>query len=456
MRAKHPARILVVDDDPAMAALLADQLRDVGYEAELATAGKQGLEAARARPPDVAITDLRMEDIDGFELLEKIHRIDPEIPVLIMTAFGAIDSAVEAVKRGAFHYLSKPFQLKELLILIDRALSERRLRKENRALKRLVRDRSGLEAMVGRSEAMQRLYELIERVAAASEPVLVQGESGTGKELVARALHFTGPRSERPFVAVNCTALPETLLESELFGHVKGAFTGASAARQGLFAEADGGTLFLDEIGDMPSNLQSKLLRALEDGEIRPVGADTTRKVNVRVVAATNQNLEERVKERAFRPDLFYRLAVIPVVAPSLRERAEDVPLLAEHFLQRVGQANPGIRLKRFSAQVISALASYCWPGNVRELENVVRRLAIVCQGEQADLEDLRRYAPALAEDASPLQQAKVELKTLRELEDEYIAWVVSRCEGNKTRAAQILGIDVSTIHRRDKSVAKE
>jgi two-component system response regulator HydG len=308
--------------------------------------------------------------------------------------------------------------------------------------------------MVGQSDPMRGLYDLIERVAPTNEPVLIRGPSGSGKELVAWALHFSSPRRERAFVPVNCTALPEALLESELFGHVKGAFTGASGVRRGLFVEANDGTLFLDEIGDMPFNLQAKLLRVLEDGLIRAVGSDTTRKVNVRVLAATNQPIDEHVRQGRFREDLFFRLNVVSLNVPALADRVDDIPMLVEHFVAKARQRNPDAKVHRLSPELVSTLAARDWPGNVRELENLIRRLVIVVGKEVADLEDLARYAPhATGQEQTPLEAARARPQppSLRELEADYIDWMVKRCQGNKTRAAEILGIDVSTIHRRSR-----
>jgi two-component system response regulator HydG len=440
-----------VDDEREMARLLADQLGDAGYEVELAHGGEAGLLAVHACMPDAVLTDLRMDKVDGFDVLDGVRALDPAVPVLIMTAYGAIESAVDAIRRGAYHYITKPFRLDEVLLYVERALSDRRLRDENRELRRVAVERASFAAMVGRSQAMRSLYDLVERVAQSHAPVLIRGESGSGKELVARALHFHGPRKERPFLPVNCTALPEPLLESELFGHVRGAYTGATAARRGLFAEADGGTLFLDEIGDMAPGLQAKLLRALEDGVVRAVGADSARTVDVRVIAATHQELEQKVQDGGFRADLFYRLNVVPIAVPPLRSRREDIPLLAEHFLARARDRNPASPARRLAPEVMAALARGAWPGNVRELENVVERLVIVAAHETLGLDELRAHAPALVEGASPLDEAKQKLVPLRQLEGEYIAWVVAQCGGNKTRAAEILGIDVSTIHRRER-----
>ncbi|HYH98395.1 sigma-54 dependent transcriptional regulator [Hyalangium sp.] len=440
-------RILVVDDHVEMGRMLQEPLTDEGYEVELATGGAEAIRLMRARPFDAVLSDLRMEQVDGFDVLAAVRAVDPEVPVLLMTAFGGIESAVEAMRRGAWHYFTKPFRLEEVLIYLQRALEGRRLRAENRVL----RQATGPGALVGRSAAMRSLYALIEPVAHSSAPVLVRGESGTGKELVARALHSEGPRAAEPFVAVNCTALPHALLESELFGHVKGAFTGATTPRRGLFVEADKGTLFLDEIGDMPSELQAKLLRVLEDGEVRAVGADASRTVEVRIVAASHQDLEARVREGRFRADLFYRLNVVTLRIPPLRERREDIPLLVEHFVARARARTPRSKVTGLSPEVVSALGAMPWPGNVRELENLVERLVVLVPRETVERADLELHAPSVNPGAHPLTLAQEGLWPLRQLEAEYISWVVARCGGNKTRAAELLGIDVSTIHRRER-----
>ncbi|EAU62577.1 sigma-54-dependent transcriptional regulator [Stigmatella aurantiaca] len=444
------ARILVVDDHLEMGRMLQEPLSDEGYEVELATRGAEAIRLVRSRPFDAVLSDLRMEEVDGFDVLAAVQAVDPEVPVLLMTAFGGVENAVEAMKRGAWHYFTKPFRLDEVLIYLRRALEDRRLRVENRTL-RQVAGRSGLGALVGHSAAMRSLYELVERVAHSGASVLIRGESGCGKELVARALHTEGERAAEPFVAVNCTALPPALLESELFGHVKGAFTGATTARRGLFVEADKGTLFLDEIGDMPAELQAKLLRVLEDGEVRAVGADASRTVDVRIVAATHQELEARVREGRFRADLFYRLNVVTLRLPPLRERREDIPLLIEHFIARARGRNARSKVTGFSPEVIAALGGMPWPGNVRELENLVERLVVLVPRETVELADLKLHAPEVEPEAHPLVLAQEALWPLRRLEGEYITWVVARCGGNKTRAAELLGIDVSTIHRRDR-----
>ena len=451
--------VLVVDDHVEMGRMLQDPLQDAGYRVDLAASGAEAQALLRTRVYDAVLTDLRMAEVDGLDVLEAAHRADPDLPVLVMTAFGGVESAVEAMKRGAFHYLTKPFRLDEVLLYLGRALEARALRSENRALRRETQAHAdGLGGLVGSSPAMRALYAQVQRLAPAAAPVLVRGESGSGKELVARALHSEGPRAGRPFVAVNCTALPQALLESELFGHVKGAFTGATGVRRGLFVEADGGTLLLDEMGDMPAELQAKLLRVLEDGEVRAVGADATRTVDVRVVAATHQDLEARIHDGRFRADLFYRLNVVSLHVPPLRERREDVPALAEHFLARAREKNPHSPVRRFAPEALAALAALPWPGNVRELENLVQRLVLLGARDVVDLDALRLHAPTVADPAaapSPLARALTpgaeDVVPLRQLESDYIAWVVARCGGNKTRAAELLGIDVSTIHRRER-----
>jgi two-component system response regulator HydG len=441
------ARILIVDDHIEMARLVADDFREQGLgECQVVDSGGAAIAAISWATPDLVVTDLRMSEIDGLDVLEAAKAADPDVPVIVMTGFGAIDSAVEAMRRGAWHYVTKPVRLDELRIHAARALAARGLRRENRDFH--AASREAFDAMIGRSDGMRRLYDLIERVAPSPSPVLIRGESGTGKELVARAIHGRSPRRDARFVAINCTALPEALLESELFGHARGSFTGATTARGGLFVEASGGTLFLDEIGDMPASLQAKLLRVVQLGEIRPVGADESRRVDVRLLAATHQDLEERVKDGGFRADLYYRLNVVPMVVPPLRERAEDIGALAEHFLEASRARNPHSPVTALAPSVIATLAGYGWPGNVRELENVIERLVVVGTTASVDLPALREIVPAFGA-IERFAVPRERMATLRQLEDEYIAWVLARCDGNKTRAAEVLGVDVSTIHRR-------
>jgi two-component system response regulator HydG len=442
--------VLIADDHVEMARLLADKLREEGWRPRVVDSGSAAIESLGTSIPDLVITDLRMAEVDGLDVLDAVRAIDADLPVIIMTAFGAIETAIEAMKRGAWHYVVKPTRLDELTLHANRAFEHRTLRRVNRQLR--DQSRSGMSALVGKSAVMRELYSLIERVALSSAPVLIRGESGSGKELVARALHEAGPRRERPFLAINCTALPESLLESELFGHTRGAFTGATAPRAGLFVEASGGTLFLDEIGDMAPVLQAKLLRVVQQGEVRPVGSDENRAVDVRVVAATHRDLEQRVAEGSFRQDLFYRLNVVPVGVPALRERVEDIPLLVDHFLAAARARNPHSPVVRLVPEIVTTLTRYLWPGNVRELENLIERLVVVGTTAEIGLAELAAIAPSVHGNQERFSLPRDQLATLREVEEEYIAWAIERCGGNKTKAAEVLGIDPSTLHRRTRS----
>jgi two-component system, NtrC family, response regulator HydG len=439
--------VLIVDDHVEMARLLADKLREEGWRPRVFDHGKAAIDSLSTAVPDLVITDLRMTEVDGLDVLDAVRAIDPDVPVIIMTAFGAIETAIEAMKRGAWHYIVKPARLDELTLHANRAFEHRTLRKVNQQLR--VESRTAMLALVGKSKVMRELYSLVERVALSAAPVLIRGESGSGKELVARALHDAGPRKERPFLAINCTALPESLLESELFGHTRGAFTGATSARAGLFVEASGGTLFLDEIGDMAPTLQAKLLRVVQQGEVRPVGSDESRAVDVRVIAATHQNLEDRVAEGGFRQDLFYRLNVVPIIVPPLRERLEDIPMLVDHFLARALQRNPHSPVIRLQPAIVTALTRYPWPGNVRELENLIERLVVVGTTSEIGLSELAAIAPSIHGNQERFSMPRDRLATLREVEEEYITWAIERCGGNKTKAAEILGVNPSTLHRR-------
>ncbi len=439
--------VLIADDHIEMAHVLADKLSEEGWAPRVVDGGQAAIEAMSSAIPDLVITDLRMAEVDGLDVLDAARAIDPELPVIIMTAFGAIETAIEAMRRGAWHYVVKPARLDEMALQAKRAFEHRNLVRVNRQLR--TESRSAMFSLVGQSVVMRELYSLIERVALSSAPVLIRGESGSGKELVARALHDASPRKSAPFLAINCTALPEALLESELFGHTRGAFTGATSARAGLFVEASGGTLFLDEIGDMAPALQAKLLRVLQQGEVRPVGSDESRAVDVRVVAATHQDLEQRVAQNQFRHDLFYRLDVVPLVVPPLRERLEDIPVLVEHFLTRARGRNPHSPVLRFAPDVITALTRYVWPGNVRELENLVERLVVIGTTPQITTAELAQLAPAVIGNQERFSLPRDKVPTLREVEEEYIAWAIEKCGGNKTRAAELLGIDPSTLHRR-------
>ncbi len=442
-----PARIFVVDDDASSRDLLSRILSGAGHRVVALGDGREALDrlAADGEPPDLVVSDIRMGEIDGLQLTDELRRRAADTPVLLVTAFGNIDGAVEAIRRGAFDYISKPYDVDGIKLVVARALEQRRLALENRSLRRDLRDKYKLDDVVGRSEGMLQVYKTAARVAATDATVLIEGESGTGKELVARAIHAASPRSARPFVAVDCGAIAEGVLESELFGHARGAFTGAQVARRGLFEEADRGTLFLDEIGDVGPNLQARLLRALQEGTIRRVGTNEPVSVDVRVVAATNKELAAAVKEGLFREDLFYRLNVVNIRIPPLRERREDIPLLAEHFAAKHGRAEGAA----ISPAARDLLLAHDWPGNVRELENVVARALALNPSGVVLPEDLPDHLRGPQRGPQPAGGSLFEDRpTLAELERRYAAQVLGETGGNKTRAAEILGIDRKTLYR--------
>jgi two-component system response regulator AtoC len=442
------ARIFVVDDDTSSRDLLSRILGSAGYRVTQLSDGREALEllASEEGPPDLVVSDIRMGEMDGLALTDALRERAPDTPVILVTAFGNIDGAVDAIRRGAFDYISKPYDVDAIRIVAARAVEQRRLSLENRALRRDLREKYRLENVVGRTEAMLQVYKTAARVAATSATVLIQGESGTGKELVARAIHAASPRASRPFVAVDCGAIAEGVLESELFGHARGAFTGAQATRRGLFEEASEGTLFLDEIGDVGANLQARLLRALQEGTIRRVGANEPIAVDVRVVAATNKELAQSVKEGRFREDLYYRLNVVNIHIPPLRERREDVPLLAEYFAAKHGRTDGAA----ISAEARELLVAYDWPGNVRELENVVARALALNPSGVITPEDLPDHVRGLAAPSRGLggNVAVHDRPTLAELERRYAAQVLRETGGNKTRAAEVLDIDRKTLYR--------
>ncbi len=456
---KRVGRIVVVDDDAEMCAMLEDALKSWGHDVHvfrgavealgaLGQGGSLGLDKA-GREVDLVLSDIRMPRMDGLEFVERLKAMRPEIPVILATAFGSIETAIEATRRGAYHYLVKPFKLAELQLQVDRGLEKGALDRENRTLRKEARKDWALgDQVLGKSSAMQNVFELVRKVAPALSTVLITGESGTGKEVVARAIHQLGPRKDSPFIAINCSAIPETLLESELFGHAKGAFTGAHAAKKGLFEEADGGILFLDEIGDLPPLLQSKLLRVLQEKEIRPVGDNKSKSVDVRVLAATHKDLRAMVKEGHFREDLYFRLAVLPILIPPLRERVEDIPILAEHFLKKAIALN-GSSVRGFTPSGLSRLSSYHWSGNVRELENVIERTVVLSSNQWISAEDLPLEAGEKPD--ALLGWASDKLPTLEELERRYVQIVLDRVGGVKERAAQILGVNRRTLLRWEK-----
>ena len=440
-----PLHVLVVDDDEITCNLLEEVLSKEGYAVHKALDGREAIERGEKQTYDVVLSDIKMIDVDGMEVLRAYRQRSPETIIIMMTAFGSIETAIRAIKEGAYDYVSKPFKLDEIKLTLQRALEQRRLVEENIHYRQELITKYKLENIVGRSAQMLQVYKTIARVAESRSTVLVTGESGTGKELIARAIHFNSPRAARPFVAVDCSSLAETLLESELFGHMRGAFTGAVTTKKGLFEEADRGTCFLDEIGDISLAMQAKLLRVLQEHEIKRVGGTETIKIDVRIVAATNQNLEALVTEKKFREDLFYRLNVVSIHLPSLRERPEDVPLLADHFMRKYASQN-NKPVSRISPEAMDLLLRHRWPGNVRELENVIERAATLSGTNLILPEDLPRRLQM-----EPAQMSLSSLPSrmpLSELEKLYIQKVLEETGGNKKKAADILGIDRRTLYR--------
>jgi two-component system, NtrC family, response regulator HydG len=440
-------RILVVDDNLEMARTLAQGLSDRDYDAVAVGSGRQALDRLEAETFDAVVTDLRMPNVDGLQILAAARKLDPDRPVIVMTAYSAIDTAVESIRQGAYHYLTKPFKQDELAIFLARALEELRLRREASALKTALRTKFSASNIIGQSLAIQAVRERIQRVADAPAPVIVLGETGTGKGLVARALHADSGRRDGPFVSVNCAALPEPLLESELFGHLRGAFTGAVGNRPGLFAEADGGSLFLDEIAEMTPGLQAKLLDVLESGTVRPVGSTKVRQVDVRIIAATHRNLAEAVRAQRFREDLMYRLDVVSIVVPPLRDRAEDVPELIDHFLQQARAKYPHSPIRRFTPEALACLSRHRWPGNVRELAHAVEKTALLGQTADVTVNDLPDGITRAEERIDPIE-FRGDIIPMRELERRYAIWAVGQTGGHRGKASEMLDIDPKTLRK--------
>ncbi|MDB4942663.1 MAG: Response regulator of zinc sigma-54-dependent two-component system [Labilithrix sp.] len=438
-------RVLVVDDQVALAETLCEGLEDLGYDAVAMASGDEAARLLGVEPFDALVTDLRMPGTDGLALLAIARRVAPELPVIVMTAFSAVDSAVESIRQGAFHYLTKPFKVGELALFLDKALERTRLTKETRTLRRALRQSFGLGNLIVASPAMQAVADLVTRVADAAAPVLVLGETGTGKGVVARAIHAQGRRAERPFVAVNCAALPETLLESELFGHVKGAFTGATQSRVGLLQDASTGTLFLDEIAEMSPALQAKLLHVIESGTVRPVGSNQERHVDVRIIAATHRNLRDRVADGQFREDLLYRLDVITIELPALRHRTADIPALVQRFLAEARERNGSSPAERLSADAQARLLAHDWPGNVRELRHVVERAVILARGPEIGAADLPASVTA-ALTAPGNATFRGPVVPLREVQRLYAAWAYEQLGGRKVMTAEALDVDFRTL----------
>ncbi len=437
-------KILLVDDTLEMAEMLAEGLNDRGYDAKAVASGREATARIESESFDAIVTDLRMQPVDGFALLARSRELDPDRPVIIMTAYSAIDSAVEAIRLGAYHYLAKPFKLDELVLFLERALDDVRVRREAASLRRALREQIGSAGILGRSKAMKMVFDVIGRVADSRAPVLITGETGTGKSLVAAAIHAASRRAAAPFVAVNCAAIPEQLLESELFGHVRGAFTGATENRDGLFAEAHGGTLFLDEIGEMSLALQAKLLHAIEHHRVRPVGGSREREIDVRIVAATHRDLARRVAQGTFREDLLYRLDVVGIELPPLRARPEDIPELVAHFFADAKARYPQSRVSRLSSDALARLLDHRWPGNVRELSHVIERLVLLGHDEEVRAEELP--GALRTEAAASTTQFSGDVIPMREMQRRYAAWALEASGGIRNRAAEKLDVDIKTL----------
>ena len=436
--------LLVADDDQVARELLAEALGREGYRVRLAAGGEECLRLAVAEPFDMALVDLRMPDLDGLGVLKRLATLQPDLPVVILTAFATIETAIEAVTAGASDYLSKPFRMEEIKIVVRRTLDARRLTRENLQFRQELKAHYGFDTLVGQSHQMAEIYKLVARVASLETTVLIQGETGTGKELVARAIHGASARAGRPFVVVDCAALPETLFESEVFGHERGAFTGAFAARRGLLEMSAGGTCLLDEIGELTTPLQAKLLRTLQERTIRRVGGNDPIPVDVRVVAATNRDLRKLAAEGEFRDDLYYRLNVVTITVPPLRERSSDIPLLAQHFLETFAQRtlHP---VKRLAPEALALLCAYHWPGNVRELENVIERAVALSSSETLLPDDFPLH---LLEGSGRAPRLPAAGMTLEDVKRWYVSKVLEEAGGNKVRAAEVLGIDRRTLYR--------
>lgn len=441
------ARIMVIDDEESMCRFMQIMLQKEGYDVTSTVSSKEALEEMKSKDYDLVIADLMMPEMNGLELLSRAKSIHPDINFIVMTAYASVDTAIEALKKGAFDYITKPFKVDEIKLAIKKSLTQKKITEENVNLKRQLKKEYGLQSLIGNSPEMFQLKKLVERIADTDSTVLIRGESGTGKELVVKAIHQLSSRAGKPFVTINCATLPEALLESELFGHVKGSFTGAIKDKDGLFKVADGGIFFMDEIGVTSPAIQVKLLRVLEERQFTPVGGTKPVEVDVRLITATNANLEEEVKLGNFRSDLYYRLNVIPIYIPPLRERKGDTELLIKFFIKKYCD-KLGIEEKEITQNTLELLTSYSWPGNVRELENTIERAVILSSGKTIDLNSL----PQNVRENKPLglvQSSQPELPTLESIEKAYIFWVLNQTGWQKTKASQILGIDASTLYRK-------
>ena len=474
-----PMSVLIVDDEQTVRETCAAVAAQSGMKTIAVATAEEALEVLEHSAVDILLTDLKLPRANGVELLRLVHDLHPEVAVVVLTQYGTIESAVEVTRLGALDYVTKPFRIEELRSRLERAARAVELQQENRLLREQLRNRPGYGGIIGLSAKMERVYKMIEKVSQHDYPVLLLGESGTGKELVARCIHYSGPRKDRPFAPVDCSALVPTLIESELFGYVRGAFTGAMQSKQGLLEAAQGGTLFLDEIGDMPVDLQAKLLRALQEREVKPVGSTERRRINVRIIAATNRDLRQLVQQGLFREDLYYRLNVVPMRLPPLRERREDIPDLVRHFLHKAETS--GLPSKRFDPAATERLKLHSWPGNVRELENLVRRLAVLHPdeiiSEGAVAAELAGWEPRpVSEDAESSFAAAIERhlnahfaeyreglpppglydRVLEELERPLIAISLAACRGNQIRAAHLLGLNRNTLRKKIRDLGIE
>jgi DNA-binding NtrC family response regulator len=453
-----PVKILVIDDEPLMRITIQDALLAGGYRVIHSETGRDGLAFFRENQADIVITDLKLPDMDGIEILRKVKASSPETQVILITAYGSVDSAVTAMKEGASDYLTKPFAMDELLLIIKRLLRMKQLEEENLSLRKKVEERFGLEGLVGKSPQMFKVYDLIETVSQTDTTVLIYGESGTGKEMVANAIHLRSPRKDRSFIKVNCAALPETLLETELFGHEKGAFTGALKQRKGRFELADGGTLFFDEIGEVSSSVQVKLLRVLQERQFERVGSNETLSVDVRLICATQRDLKEEVRNGRFREDLYYRLNVVPIALPPLRERRGDILLLSDHFIQKFSR-KMGKEIIGLSEDAKALLLKYPFPGNIRELENMVERAIALIGGKTIQVEDLPEEVcggTTVRSICDKIRASRPLASATKLFEREYIQSVLEKTKGKKGEAADILGISRKTLWEKIKELEIE
>jgi DNA-binding NtrC family response regulator len=439
-------RILVVEDEEKLRRVIELQLVSSGFDVDKAATAEEAIKIVDRA--DLVLTDLRLPNMDGLQFLAQIRRQNAQVPVLMMTAYGSVETAVEAMKAGATDFLLKPFSLDHLMQVVGKALEVRALREENRKLKEELGRRYEYDNIIGRSEPMQEIFATVERVAASRATVLLAGESGVGKDLIARAIHFYSPRRDRPLVKINCTAIPENLMESELFGYEKGAFTGANTAKPGKFEQADTGTVFLDEIGDVPAGIQVKLLRILQEREFERLGSNVTRHIDVRVIAATNQDLRAALEQGTFREDLYYRLNVVPINIPPLRDRKQDIPFLAEHFVQKLAP-DAGREVEGITDAAMEKLVAYHWPGNVRELENVIERALVLARGKELDVGDIKLETAPRPRAQSGDQNFLPEGLTLDQYEQDLIREALRRADGNKSQAARLLGLTRNALRYR-------